>query len=423
MRTASLVSPAAPATTPRVRLLGVGYSVGGRWLVRGVSFDLWPGEVVALVGANGAGKSTLLRLVAGFLQPQEGQVLLAGRPVQRYSARARARVVAVTPQSTTIEGLLWAEEVVLLGRHPHLGRFAIEGEQDRAIARLAMRSTATEALAEQLAATLSGGERQRVLIARALAQEPRVLLLDEPTASLDLRQQVQVLELVRQLARDGLTVLAAIHDLRLAARYADRLIVLRAGQVIADAPPATALTEETLAAAFGVRAAVQPDPRTGLAEVVYLPLKEVPPARGRVHVVAGGGRGAPVLARLAEAGFTLTVGPLGEGDTDLPAARLCGAQVLTLRPFAPVDPATDAEHRRWVREADVVVVADCCWGHANLANLVATAEARHRLFLAGEPVERRDFTGGVASALERQLAVGPRVPLAEVIARVREVVG
>jgi iron complex transport system ATP-binding protein len=378
-------------------------AVSGRWLVRDVTLAVRPGEVIGLVGANGAGKSTLLRLIAGYVRPTVGTVLIEGRPVAAYRPRERARIVATVPQLTSIEGERRAEDIVLLGRHPHLGRFAIEGEHDRAIARLAMRSTDTDWLADRPVSTLSGGERQRLLIARALAQEPRLLLLDEPTASLDLRQELHVVELIRRLADDGLAVVAAIHDLRLAARVADRLVVLCRGEVIADASPREALTPAVLAEAFGVRPVVEPDPLTGMAETMLRPIVAPVPRRGWVHVIAGGGRGAPVLARLAAAGFALSVGPLGEGDTDLPAARLCGARVLTHRPFAPIDDATDAEHRRWVREADMVILADVCWGQANLRNLIAAEEARRLIIIEGEPIARRDFTGGVATALLRQL--------------------
>jgi iron complex transport system ATP-binding protein len=402
------------ARPTRVALSGVGFAAGGRWLLREVSFSVQAGEIVGLVGANGAGKSTLLRLIAGFLRPTTGTVLLDGRPVGAYSARQRARLVATVPQLTHVEGERRAEDVVLLGRHAHLGRFAIEGEHDRAIARLAMRSTDTEWLADRPVSTLSGGERQRLLIARALAQEPQVLLLDEPTASLDLRQEIHVLDLVRQLAGDGLAVIASLHDLRLAARYADRLLVLRRGEAIADAPPEAALTPAVLADAFGVRPVIETDPLTGMAEAALRPIVQPPPRRGWVHVIAGGGRGAPVLARLAEAGFELSVGPLGEGDTDLPAARLCGARVITQRPFAAIDDAADAAHRRWVREADVVVLADVCWGQANLRNLLAAEEARRLIAIEGEPIQRRDFTGGEAIALLRRLPAH-RVPLEALI--------
>ncbi|MFN8533017.1 MAG: ABC transporter ATP-binding protein [Dehalococcoidia bacterium] len=407
------------ADPPRLRVERVGFRASGSWLVRSVTFEVRPGEIVALAGANGAGKSTLLRLAAGFLLPTEGSVLLDGQPTASYSSRERARLVANVPQSTAVEGDLLVEDLVLLGRHPHLGRFAVEGERDRAIARLAMRSTDTEWLAGRTVATLSGGERQRVLIARALAQEPRLLLLDEPTASLDLRQEVQVLELVRRLADAGLAVVAAIHDLRLAARYASRLIVLRDGEVIADAPPSEALSPTILATAFGVRAAIDTDPISGLPEARLLPIVGRPAPRGRVHVIAGGGRGAPVLARLTEAGFDLTVGPLGEGDTDLPAARLSGARVLVHRPFAPIDDEADAAHRQWVREADVVVVVDACWGPANLRSLAAAEDARRLILLAGEPIERRDFTGGGAAAIAQRLA-GETVPLAELVRTIVE---
>lgn len=411
----------AAANGTRLITEDLGIRIGERWLIRHVSVQVRPGEVVALVGANGSGKTTLLRTLAGFLKPQAGQVLLDGRPLPSYSSRERARRLAVVPQSVLVEAAMSSEDVVLLGRHPHLGRFQVEGKHDHAIARLAMQSTHTEPFADQTASTLSGGERQRVIIARALAQEPMLLLLDEPTASLDLRQQEEVMALVRRLADSGLAVIAAIHDLRLAARYADRLVVLAKGEIIADAPAEQALTPNVLAAAFGVRACVAIDPVTGLPDIVMLPASDVTPHRETVHVIAGGGRGAAAIAALASAGFRLTVGPVGEGDTDLLAARLAGARVLARASFQPIDAAIDAEHRQLIRRADVVVIADVPWGTANLPNLLAAAEAKTVILVDGMPIGDRDFTGGEAAGVLRRIAadgapIAPLENLVEVVA-------
>ena len=242
----------------------VGYRVGERALLAGVSLELRAGQVVGLVGPNGAGKSTLLRVLGGLWRGAEGRVTLLGEPLKRLSARQVARVVAHVPQLADLGVPFTVRQIVMMGRTPHLGRFALESARDRQAAERAMQRTQTLDLAERLIGTLSGGERQRALIARALTQEPRVLLADEPTANLDVGHQLAVLELVRALAReDGLGVLLALHDLELAARFCDRLVLLSGGRVHAEGAAADVLTAEHLRAVYGVRAVPYTDPVTG----------------------------------------------------------------------------------------------------------------------------------------------------------------
>ena len=233
------------------------------------SLDVAAGELVGVLGANGAGKTTLVRLLSGVTKPAAGTVEVAGRPLASYSPRERARLVAVVPQETSIAFPFRVDEVVMMGRFPHLSRFGLEGEADRAIALAAMEATGVERFRDRAIGTLSGGERQLVLVARAIAQEAQVLVLDEPTSFLDLRHQLRLYEtLVRLIAERGLTVIAVSHDLNLAAQYGDRLVLMRAGRVLAAGPPDSVLTEENLHLTYGLRLRVLRDERSGLPLVV-----------------------------------------------------------------------------------------------------------------------------------------------------------
>ena len=241
--------------------------VEARRLLDGVDLIAGRGQLVGLVGPNGAGKSTLLRALAGVLRHQQGSVRLEGSELRSLPARDVASLLALVPQIAPYTQGFTARELVLMGRYPHLGRFEVEGRADAAVARDAMRLTGAEGFAPRTLETLSGGERQRVFLARALAQEPRILLLDEPTSNLDLLHQLTILGLVRRLVDSGLTAVAAIHDLNLAARYCDRLVVLGGGRVLTEGAPEEVLTPETIEAAFGVRAAVYREPATGALAV------------------------------------------------------------------------------------------------------------------------------------------------------------
>jgi iron complex transport system ATP-binding protein len=218
--------------------------------VRELSLRVEDGEWVSLIGPNGAGKTSALRAVAGLVD-YEGEVRLDGHDACRLGRRERARLVAFVPQKPATPPELTVAEYVLLGRTPHISYLGSEGRADRDAAARALRRLELDGFAERRLGSLSGGELQRVVLARALAQEARILLLDEPTSSLDLGRQQRVLELVDALRRDGLTVVSTLHDLTLAGQYADRLFLLDRGSVVAEGQPVDVLSSASLAAHYG----------------------------------------------------------------------------------------------------------------------------------------------------------------------------
>lgn len=247
----------------------VDFMIGRKALVAGASLALAPGELVAVVGPNGAGKSTLLRLIAGEIRPSRGAVRLDGKPLAAWNRRALAQRRAVLPQSSSLSFPFTVGEVVLLGRAPHTA--GVETGLDRAIARHALDATGVGDLAERIYTSLSGGERQRVHLARVLAQlmtapgryAPGFLLLDEPVTSLDPRHQHAALALARGFVAAGGGALAILHDVNLAARFADRVIVLAGGRVVAAGTPAEALAPEVLAPVFEMPFRLIDDPQGG----------------------------------------------------------------------------------------------------------------------------------------------------------------
>ncbi len=244
------------------REVSLGYA--GRRVLTGISLEVAPGEVFAVVGPNGTGKSTLIKAASGTLLPSTGRILAQGLDVSELRPQQRARRIGVVPQATHVPPAFTAGQVVLMGRTAHLGWLEREGPHDRELAAEAMRRTATDALAGRRMGELSGGEQQRVLIARALAQMPAVLLLDEPTAHLDLRHQDRTLSLVVELARDqGISVLIALHDLNLVARYSDRVGLLSNGSLARVGTARQVLTPNDLAAAYGVAIHVMDHPLHG----------------------------------------------------------------------------------------------------------------------------------------------------------------
>jgi cobalamin transport system ATP-binding protein len=238
----------------------VSFAYGTRRVLSDVSVTIARGAMVALAGPNGSGKSTLLALLAGTRRASQGTVALAGRPVAEYERRELARLVAVVPQDTTVTFPYTVAEMVLMGRAPHRPLLGLEGARDLAIAERAMVETGIHDLARRRVTELSGGERQRVIVARALAQEPAILLLDEPTTHLDIRHAIEILDLVATVNRTrGVTVVAVLHDLTSAALYFDRIAFLRDGALVADGPPRTTITAATIARVFDADVRVESD--------------------------------------------------------------------------------------------------------------------------------------------------------------------
>jgi iron complex transport system ATP-binding protein len=240
------------------------FAYRGRFRLAGVSCDVNAGEILGVIGPNGSGKTTLIRLLSRVLEPEAGEIRLGGAPLRALSRRELARRVGVVPQDLTLAFPWRVEELCLMGRHPHAEGRLFEGPRDVVVTREAMRRAGVLALGREPVEALSGGERQRVLIARALAQEPQVLLLDEPTSQLDLRHQRDVLRLLRELARDhGMGVLVVSHDLGFAAEVADRLVLLADGRVVKEGAPAEVLDEALLEAAYGCPVRVDKSPLSG----------------------------------------------------------------------------------------------------------------------------------------------------------------
>ncbi|MGQ9591736.1 MAG: ABC transporter ATP-binding protein [Planctomycetota bacterium] len=240
---------------PAVRAAGLRFRYrAGPAVLQGIDLEAREGELVCLLGPNGSGKTTLLRCLASLVRPEGGRVEVLGRSSASLSRRELARRIAYVPQFPAAAGAFTVREVVLMGRYAHSGPLGIPSPEDLAVAELALRMTGTLAIADRLFGELSGGESQCAMIARALAQQPRILLLDEPTSHLDLRNQVLVHGMLRRIAHDWpMAVVVASHDVNLAGRFADRLVFLLAGRIVASGPPAEVIRKETLEETYGTR--------------------------------------------------------------------------------------------------------------------------------------------------------------------------
>ena len=393
---------------------------GTERVLTGVSVSVDPGEVVGVIGPNGAGKTSLLKSIDGILSPTDGTVRIAGDPVTSLSSRELARRVAVLSQSTDVKFGFSVREIVAMGRTPYAGRLRSRDERAKRIVDGALERTSLTGLAERPITAVSGGERQRVLIARAIAQETPILLLDEPTANLDINHQIATFELVRELTREGKAVVAAIHDLDLAARYCDRLLLLADGLPLALGTPAEVLTASRIETAYGTNAAIRKDPVTESMTVTAIP--DVSTHTGvRIHVIGHGGAAGRVCRDLREAGYDVSVGVVCENGPDHAVAQALGIPAVSVPPAAPIDRSTEQAHRELIEDSAATVITPFHLGplHRHLSRAALTAD--RAVVIDSVPLDTRNFDGKTG---ERQWAAltasFPTVTQTELIPRVAD---
>ena len=298
-----------------------GLSVGYRApVLREVNLDFGSGQFIALLGPNGAGKTTLLRTLSRHLKPLAGQIEVLGRDLDTLSALELARLVAVCLTDNAKPPLLSVDEFVALGRYPHTGMMGRLSVHDAEIVERSLAAVTASGLSGRLVEQLSDGERQKVVLARALAQEPKLMLLDEPTAHLDLKHRIEVMGILRSLCRShGLTVLASLHDIDVAAKVSDRVLLVQNGGIRDYGLPETVLTSETVAELYGFGDA---DFNRHLGSIEFRGDGKA----GRVFVIAGRGRAAPVFRLLSKKGLAIETGLLRDGDLDAFVAAALGAK-------------------------------------------------------------------------------------------------
>ena len=402
----ALTETVSDKTSILLSVHGLTVSYAAHTVLRDVSFDVPQGDLVVVLGPNGAGKTTLLRTIAKVVSPKVGVVLLDGRDIAKLPVRQLMKTLSVVPQSEGSVFSFTVQDIVAMGRTPHLPPLAPLSQRDWQIIREAMEATDVWELRDRLFTELSGGEQRRVLIAKALAQEPQLLLLDEPTANLDLHYQLEVVELIQRLNRErGITVLAVLHDLNLAAMLGQRFILMHKGRIYAVGNADEVLTPQNIQQVYGVPVVVTRHPLNG-KPIILLAERRIPTLRGvKVHVVCGGGTGSEVMAMLTAAGCQVTAGALNRGDSDFEAAQLLGVSVIEEQPFMPISQEAFERTKEMIANAEVVVLTDVPFGWGNIVNLKAILEASKGLVVVFNPetIAERDFVNGEASTLLQQI--------------------
>ena len=369
-----------------------------------INFSATAGDFIGFIGPNASGKTTLLKSISKILKPHTGVVLLNERDVYTLKSTEMAKNLAVVPQESVISFAFTTLEIVLMGRTPHLNRFEVEGTKDLIIAKKAMQLTNSWHLRERPIDTLSGGEKQRVIIARALAQEPKVLLLDEPTGHLDINHQIEILDLIKRLNKEEeMIVIAVFHDLNIASQYCQRLILLNKGRIFAAGRASDVLTRENIEKVYGIKVTLKRDDVSGKL-IIHAQRKRMTKAtKGKVHIIAGSGSAVSLMNGLVENGYNVSLGVINVGDSDYITAKALKLDVVEEKPFSHITKESYERNLELIRQADYVILTNIPIGFANIKNLNVIGQAENLIIIEKGPIEDRDYTGGEATKLYRQL--------------------
>ena len=394
-----------------LRISGIDCYYGSIKALDNVTFSSREGEFAGILGPNGSGKTTLLKAISRTLTPRVGTVFLDDINIYDMKIREVAKNVAVVPQEAVATFDFTALDVVLMGRNPYIDRFRMESREDLAVAKRVMELTNTWDLADRPVNELSGGEKQLVIIARALTQEPKVLLLDEPTTHLDISHQISIMDILRGVCKEKkLVVLAVFHDFNLATRYCDSAMLLNNGSIFSIGPIDTVLTGENIKKVFRVDMIVKRHPITESLYVVPLSISRSKITQSKdiiVHMICGHGTGAPLMKLLLEHGYGVTTGVHSTLDTDYDAACTLGIPVVSEAPFSPITEENHKANLAMIDEASAIVVSNVPFGFGNLKNLEAAKAALERgkmtVIVEETPIQQRDFTDGKAQSLLEEL--------------------
>ncbi|MEM0203481.1 MAG: ABC transporter ATP-binding protein [Archaeoglobaceae archaeon] len=370
-----------------LRVEGVSVKLGSAEVLKNVTFHAEKGELITILGPNGSGKTTLLRTIFGILKPLKGVVYL-----ERDS-------LGYLPQETA-ETNLKAIEIVLLGRTRDFGTIKIPKKQDYEIAIKALEEVGIGHLANRIFSELSGGEKQKVLIARLLAQQPEILLLDEPTAHLDISAQIEIMSLLKELAKNKV-VIVAMHDINLALSFANKVMMMKGGEIRYAGKPSEVVSEESIREVFGIEAIVKKH-----GKIYVIPKTKVAQNGKWVHVICGGGSGRALIEKLSEEGYRVSAGVVNVLDSDWEAIQEINGVAIDEAPFSEISEESFRRNLEAIANANAVVLANLAIGKGNFKNLLCalkSAEMGKLIVVNSTPFAERNFCGKEAERIYEEI--------------------
>lgn len=371
---------------------------GTQKIIKDVSFTVEKGDFIALIGSNGCGKTTLIKCISGLLPLMGGTLQICGRDSKSLKPKERAQKVAVVPQTYYVDYDFNVEDIVMMGRNPYVKFGKGNTKEDEEIVDRAMKLTNTDAFRGQSYNRLSGGQRQRVIIARAIAQQPDIILLDEPTSALDTHHATEVMELISRLNQESdMTVLAVIHDINMASRFCKRIILLKDGYVRADGTPEEIINKVNMTEMYQMKLMIRHNTLFDKPEMVPIRVlsTEKDPVSKRIHLICGDASAVQMLEELDSRGHKLSAGVLSPVSDDGIMASQIGIPTVWNIPFTPVTEDLQKENLAMAKEAEILVIPDLPFGELNIRNLDGLEDVPGKIFIhEGVFREDRDYTRG-----------------------------
>jgi iron complex transport system ATP-binding protein len=363
-------------------------------ILKNISLQIKKGEFVGLIGPNGAGKTTLLKCING-INKAKGKILIRDKNLLKLSQKNIAKNVALMHQDTNITFPFPSIDVVLAGRYPYLKFAKGESKEDYNIARKYMNYTDTTRFENQPITKMSGGEKQRILFAKILTQETDIILLDEPTANLDIAYEEGIFQYCKELSEAGKTVIAAVHDLKIASKFCSRLILLKEGRIISDGSVEEVLTSENISNTYNINALVYKNKVTGYLDF-FIPASKQEKETRHIHIIGGGGSSTKVIQKLYEKNFRLTTGILAFEDLDTDIVEILGIEAVINEPFSEISDKALNENIKHIKDADITILCNIPLGKYNIRNLEAAKWATNLIIIEDDNPINRDFTQGEA---------------------------
>jgi iron complex transport system ATP-binding protein len=384
-----------------IEVKDLSFEINDKLILDNIQMYVEKGEFISIIGPNGAGKTTLVKCLNKNLN-YRGQVNLKGKDLNSYSFKEKARIVAVVPQEYNLPFNFKVMDIVRMGRNPYHRKFENSDSIDSEIVNMALHQTNTYEFKDRFYNSLSGGEKQRVVAARALAQEPEMLFLDEITSNLDIHNQLEVLELIRKINKEnGMTVVSIMHDLNLASRFSDRILLLIGGKIEIFDKPSKVINEQVLSKAYNMEMIIRENRILDFSEVVPLRIKrDLNRKNIKIHVVSGGGTGEYILEKLYSMKYDLTCGILLSGDSDLDICNSLKIEYVCEKPYSEISEESMENNKIFINEADLILLTDVPFGKANIENLEMVSKIENKPVIVLENRERDHMDGFVDSVLE-----------------------
>lgn len=398
----------------KVNNLAFGY--GSKEVLNNINMNIKPGTFISVIGPNGSGKSTLLKIISTYLKPQKGVILLDSKEIDKLPRKEVSKKISVVPQNISLEFDFKVKDIVMMGRHPYIRKLKGETSEDVKIVEKAMLYTNILTLSDRMFNELSGGEKQRVILARALAQEPKILLLDEPVSHLDLQHQIEILDLIKNMSiKESLTIIAVLHDLNMASSYSDYIMMLKEGSIIYEGMPETVLNQENIGEVFNINVHINGNPLTGKPYIYTVSGIPKPKMKSKVHIICGGGSGQDLIRALFAKGFKLSTGVLNIGDTDWAISKECRIDVAEETPFVKISDEIYKKNIEFILDSEVVVLTPVFFSVTNIKNLEILLEpgmnTKKIYILDDAGFANRDFTKGKALSVYKKIKEKDNVSL------------